>query len=164
MQNQIDAVFEFADRDRIFDLIKRIFTLLPLSIVLSPEEQQSLVKIGDSNRPFVEESLDLVDQDDSFMPRSFDKTEMRQDSDFYTTLLPISIQISKLHKAVCETILLVGRDLIMSGLEIYPNAKANGAGANPDNLFTLPGKRFKLTTKKTSKSSANRLRLVSFAA
>jgi hypothetical protein len=34
--------------------------------------------MGDSGRPFVEATLTLVEQDDSFMPRSFDKAEMRQ--------------------------------------------------------------------------------------
>lgn len=148
MQNRIDTAITVSDRDKILDLISQIFALLPMRVDLSPEERQSLVKMGDSGRPFVEQSLNLVEQDDSFMPRAFDKTEMRQDSDFYTTMLPVSIQMSKLHEAISDTMLLTGSDLMMAGLEVYRNAKANGEGAHLDNLVPLLGKRFKLTTKK----------------
>ena len=148
MQNKIDAAISVPDRDKILDLISQIFDLLPFRVDLTPDERQSLVKMGDSGRPFVEQSLNLVEQDDSFMPRSFNKTEMRQDSDFYTTMLPVSIQMTKLHEAVADTMLVAGSDLMMAGLEVYRNAKANGAGAHLDNLVPLLGKRFKLTTKK----------------
>ena len=147
MQNKIDAVFTVADRDKVLELIEQIFALLPFRVDLTPEDRQTLVKMGDSGRPFVEESLALVEQDDSFMPRAFNKTEMRTDSDFYTTMLPVSIQLTKLHEAVSDTMLVTGSDLMMAGLEIYRNAKANGSGANLDNLVPLLGQRFKRKSK-----------------
>ena len=147
MQNRIDATLSTAVRDEILDLIAQIRSKLPFLIDLSPEERMSLVKMGESGRPFVEHSLNLVEQDDSFMPRSFDKTEMRTDNDLYESLLPVSMQMTQLHEAVSDTMLLVGSDLIMAGLDVYKNAKANGQGENLDNLVPLLGQRFKRKSK-----------------
>jgi len=154
MQNDIDAQITVANRDKILDLIRQIFELLPVQVDLSPDERQSLVKMGNSGRPFVEETLNMVEQDDSFMPRTFDKTEMRQDSDFYTTMLPVSIQLTKLFETVNDTMMLVGSDLIMAALDVYRNAKDNGKGANLDNLVPLLGQRFKRKSKKTGDETA----------
>jgi hypothetical protein len=147
MQNKINATISAADRDKILELINQIFALLPFRVDLTTEERQSLVKMGESGRPFVEGTLMLVEQDDSFMPRSFDKTKMRQDSDFYVNMQPVSVQMSRLNEAVSDTIMLTGSDLIMAGLEVYRNAKDNGQGANLDNLVPLIGKRFKRKSK-----------------
>jgi hypothetical protein len=148
MQNRIEAVISATERDKILEHIAQIRALMPFLDDLTPEERQSLVKMGESGRPFVEQSLILVEQDDSFMPRSFDKAEMRLDSDFYTTMLPVLIQMTQLFEAVNDTMMLAGSDLIMAGLDIYRNAKDNGKGANLDNLVPLLGKRFKRKAKK----------------
>ena len=148
MQNSIDATISVANRDQMLSLIGQISDLMPVKIDLSPEDRQSLVKMGESGRPFVEATLNIVEQDDKFMPRTFDKTVMRKDSDFYTMMLPVWIQIIKLHEMFDDTMMLTGSDLIMAGLEVYKNAKANGEGENLDNLVPLLGRRFKQTTKK----------------
>jgi hypothetical protein len=143
MQNKIDATITPAVRDQILDLISQIFALLPFLVDLTPEERQSLVKMGDSGRPFVEGTLNLVEQDDSFMPRSFDKAEMRQDSDFYVAMLPVEVQMTRLFEAVSDTMMLSGSDLIMAALDVYNNAKENGQGSHLDSLVPLIGQRFK---------------------
>lgn len=148
MQNKINAAITADDRDVILGHINQIRTHLPFLIDLTPEERQTLVKMGDRGRPFVEESLNLVETDDVFMPRSFSKADMRNDSELYTTLLPIWMQVIKLHEAFNDTMLLIGSDLMMAGLEVYRNAKENGAGSNLDNLVPLLGQRFKLKPKK----------------
>jgi hypothetical protein len=148
MQNRIDATLSAVDRDKILDLISQIFTLMPFLVDLTPDERQTLVKMGDSGRPFVEGTLNLVEQDDSFMPRSFEKTEMRQDNDFYQMMQPVFIQMSRLFEGVSDTTMLTGSDLIMAGLEVYRNAKDNGQGSNLDNLVPLIGQRFKRKSKK----------------
>jgi hypothetical protein len=148
MQNRIEATISVADRDKILGFISQIRALMPFLDDLTPEERQSLVKMGDSGRPFVEQSLNLVEQDDSFMPRSFDKADMRLDSDFYTTMLPVLIQMTQLFEAVNDTMMLAGSDLIMAGLDVYRNAKDNGKSANLDNLVPLLGNRFKRKPKK----------------
>jgi hypothetical protein len=148
MENRIDAALNSATRDQILDLIAQIRALLPFLIDLSPEERQSLLKMGNRGRPFVEQALNLVEQDDSFMPRSFNKTEMRKDKDLDTMMQPVVIQMTQLFEAVNDTMMLVGSNLILAGLDVYRNAKDNGKGANLDNLVPLLGQRFKRKPKK----------------
>jgi hypothetical protein len=148
MQNSIDASITAANRDQMLALIAQISDLMPVKIDLSPEDRKSLVKMGESGRPFVESTLNIVEQNDSFMPRSFDKTVMRKDSDFYTMMLPVWIQVIKPSEMFDDTMMLTGNDLIMAGLEVYKNLKNNGEGENLDNLVPLVGRRFKQTAKK----------------
>lgn len=143
MENRIDAVLATADRERVLQLVAQIRDLLPFLIDLTPEQRRTLFKMGESGRPFVEAGLTMVEQDDSYMPRSFDRTEMRKDSDLYAALLPVYTALASLFDAVDDTLMLVGSDLILAGLDVYRNAKDNGKGGNLDPLVPLLGRRFK---------------------
>ncbi len=99
--------------------------------------------MGETGRPFVEAALNIVEQDDSFMPRSFEKTEMRKDNELYEAMLPVYVALASLFDAVDDTQMLTGSDLIIAGLDVYRNAKANGKGENLDPLVPLLGRRFK---------------------
>lgn len=155
MQNKIDAALAVADRDQILNLIGQIRALMPFLVDLTIEERQTLLKMGESGRPFVEHALNLVEQDDSFMPRTFDKTEMRNDNDFYEALQPVFVQLAKLFESVQDTTMLVGSDLVISGLDVYRNAKGNGRGENLDNLVPLLGRRFRYTKRKKEEDTPN---------
>lgn len=148
MQNRIDLELTEETRDQVLDLLKQIQTLLPFLVDLTPDERMSLTKMGNSGKPFVDESLNLVEQDDSFMPRSLDRQEMRKDKDFYEKIYPVRTLMMQIFDGVDDTVMLTGSDLIIAGLSIYENAKANGKGENLDNLVPLLGRRFKQKTKK----------------
>ena len=143
MQNKIDAVLSDEIRDRVINHLREASELLPFLIDLTTDERQTTFKMGERGRPFVEGSLALVEQDDSYMPRSFDKVKMRQDNDLYENMLPIFMILAPFFEAVGDTMMLVGSDLIMSGLDVYRNAKDNGKGENLDDLVPLLGRRFK---------------------
>lgn len=148
MQNKIEASLSAEDRDRILELISQIRALMPFLVDLTPEERQQLVKMGDWGRPIVEQTLVLAEQDDSFLPRSFNVPKMRMDKDLYDALTPIFIQLSRLFEGVNDTMMLTGSDLIMGGLDVYGNAKKNGIGEHLDNLIPLFARRFKRQSKK----------------
>lgn len=148
MQNRIDLTLTEDTRDQALDLLKQIQNLLPFLVDLTPEERMSLTKMGDSGKPFVDEALNLVEQDDSFMPRNFDKADMRQDKDFYEMMRPIRTLMMQIFEGVDDTTMLVGSDLIIAGLSIYENAKENGKGENLDALLPFLAQRFKRRAKK----------------
>jgi hypothetical protein len=148
MQNKIDATLTVEKRDQILDLFRQIFALLPFLVDLTPEERHSLFKMGDWGRPIVEGTLVLAEQDDSFLPRSFDVAEMRQDKDLFDNLSPVFVQLSRLFEAVQDTLMLTGSDLILAAFDIYGNAKENGKGEHLDNLVPLVARRFKRKGKK----------------
>lgn len=154
MENKIDATLSTAVRDQILDLLAQIFVLLPFLQDLSPDDRQSLIKMGDKSRAFVEGSLTLAEADDSFLPRSFDVKEMRQDKDFHDNLSPIAVQILRLYEGIEDTMMLVGSDLVMNGLEVYNNAKTNGKGDHLDMLVPILGRRFARKSKEEKENEA----------
>lgn len=142
MENRIDAVLSDANRDQILNLLGQIRALLPFQVNLTPEERQTLVKMGDKSRPFVEQTLLLAEQDESFLPRSFDVPAMRQDKQLYDSMSPILIQTAMLFEAIQDTMLLVGSDLMVNALDIYNSAKRSNHGLALDSLVPLLGRRF----------------------
>lgn len=73
---------------------------------------------------------------------------MRKDKDFYETIYPVLTLMMQIFDGVDDTVMLTGSDLIMAGLSVYDNAKANGRGDNLDALVPLLGRRFKQKPKK----------------
>jgi hypothetical protein len=155
MQNKIDAVLTAENRDRILDLTRQIFELLPFRIDLTPEERQSFIKMGDWGRPFVEQTLTLAEQNDSFLPRSFSVPAMRKDKDLFEAMSPVNVQILRLADAVRDIMIVTGNDLILGAYDIYGNAKENGQGEHLDNLVPLVAQRFKRKSKKVGGDDSN---------
>lgn len=152
MQNRIDAVLSATDRDKILDSISQIRALLPFLINLTPEERRELPRMGDKSRAFVLASLNLAEEDDSFLPRSFDKAEMRRDEDLFVSLTVIYTALAILFEKLQDTMLLTGSDLYVAALEIYDAAKRKGGSDSGglDQLLDALGQRFaRRRTKKT---------------
>ncbi|HMS39966.1 MAG TPA: hypothetical protein PKE69_07065 [Pyrinomonadaceae bacterium] len=142
MENRIDAVLTDADRDNVLTIINDIRARLPFLIDLTIEDRQSLPKMGDKSRAFVSQALALAEQNDEFLPRSFDVTEMRRDVDLTTQLLPILTALAQLVELVEDTYLLAGSDAYSAALIVYSSAKRNGQGEALDNLLDALGQRF----------------------
>ena len=56
---------------------------LPFLIGLTKEERISMLKLGDKSRAFVQKTMELVKQNQDFLPRSFDVEEMQKDVDLF---------------------------------------------------------------------------------
>ena len=153
MQNKIDAVLTAENRDAVLAKLAEVKSLLNLLTDLTVEDRKTLFKMGDWGRPVVENTLLLAEQDDSFLPRSFDVAEMRQDKELYDRLMPIYVEVSKLNEALEDTLMLVGSDLMMNALDIYRSANDNGVGEHLDNLIPLVARRFKRSARKDNKSN-----------
>lgn len=149
MQNKIDAVLTAENRDAVLAKLSEVKNLLNFLTDLTTEDRQTLFKMGDWGRPVVENTLVFAEQDDSFLPRSFDVAEMRQDKELYDRLMPIFVEVAKLNEALEDTLMLVGSDLIISALDIYRSAGDNGVGEHLDNLIPLVARRFKRSGKKS---------------
>jgi hypothetical protein len=142
MQNRIDAELSAAARGAILDSIEQINTKAPLLINLTKEERSELPKMGDKSRAFVQAALALAEEDDSFLPRSFDKAEMRQDEDLYNALNQVYVPLTILYEKLQDTMLLTGSDLYVAALEVYAAAKRSGQGEGLDQLVDALGRRF----------------------
>lgn len=142
MENRIDASLSIGDRDAVLGLIQDIRTKLPFLVDLTIEDRQSLPKMGDKSRAFVGQAVTLAEQNDDFLPRSFDVAEMRQDVDLTDQLLPILTALAQLTELVEDTYTLAGSDAYSAALIIYNSAKRNGQGEALDNLLDALGQRF----------------------
>lgn len=142
MQNRIDATITTIDRDKVLQNIAEIKMLLPFLIDLSPEDRQSLPKMGDKSRAFVANSLQLAEHDDQYLPRSFDVPEFRRDVELAETLYPISVALRQLSEYVDDTYIQVGSEAYTAALVVYQSAKRNGKGAALDALLDALGQRF----------------------
>jgi hypothetical protein len=150
MQNKIDAALSAADRDKILDLTNQINALLPFLTSLTTEEKRELPRMGDKSRAFVQASLALAEQDDSFLPRSFDVAEMRKDEDLYNAMTAVYTALAILFEKLQDTMMLTGSDLYVAALEVYDAAKRKG-GSNTgglDQLLDALGQRFARRAKK----------------
>jgi hypothetical protein len=103
-------------KTRILELIQEIRNLLPFLVDLSADEIASLSKMGERGRPFVQEALTLAEQDDSFLPRSFDVNKMRKDVDLIESLPPIITAVSKLKELLDDTYILAGSNAFLAAL------------------------------------------------
>lgn len=142
MENRIDAALTDPNRDTVLQLIEDIRSKLPFLIDLSIEERKSLPKMGDKSRAFVAQALTIAEQDESYLPRSFDVAEMRQDVELTESLFPILSALAQLTELVEDTYTLAGSDAYSAALIVYQSAKQNGKGEALDSLVDTLGQRF----------------------
>jgi hypothetical protein len=142
MENRIDAALSAADKQAVLDAVALIKTKLPFLIDLTVEERKALPKMGDKSRAFVAQALTLAEQDDSYLPRSFDVAEMRQDVELTEQMSPIVTAVMQLSEMLDDTYTLAGSDAYSAALVVYQSAKRNGKGEALDSLVDLLGQRF----------------------
>jgi hypothetical protein len=149
-ENRVSAKLSAADRAAVMDAIQTIRTKLPFLIDLSPQERQTLLKLGDKSRAFVEQALTLATQNPDILPRSFDVDEFQKDAELLASLQPLMAALTQLLELVEDTYLEVGSEAYAAALAVYSYAKVSGKGSALDNLLEGMAQRF---AKKTSKKS-----------
>lgn len=153
MENRIDATLSDADRQAVLDALQTIRIKLPFLASLTAEERQALPKMGDKSRAFVAQALAIAEQNDSFLPRSFDIAEMRKDVTIAESLYPIIVAVTQLKELLDDTYKLAGSDAYSAALVIYSSAKTHGQGEALEALLDTLGQRFARKTKPTTPTS-----------
>ena len=128
MQNRIDAVLTPEKSKEIVDALRGFVSELTFFIDLSREDIQEIPKMGDRGLPFVLDGLTLGEQDDSFLPRSFDITKMRKDVELYQQLSPVIAAAEHFLELAKDTQILAGSDAFAAALELYSAAQKHGKG------------------------------------
>jgi hypothetical protein len=148
MQNKIDATLKATSAAKILQLFDEIEAEIPFLVDLSAAEIASLNKMGDRGQSFVQDAMTLAEQDDSFLPRSFEVAAMRRDVDLTRALPPIAARASRLKELLDDTMILVGSDAFAAALEVYQSAQRNGKGAGLKDSVSSLSKRFSRKSKK----------------
>jgi len=149
-ENRVSASLSVADQEAVMAAIATIKNKLPFLIDISVEDRQNMLKMGDKSRAFVQKTMDLVNQNDDFLPRGFDVDEMRKDVKLLADLYPILQGLNQLQELVDDTIMVVGSEAYAAALVAYRYAKESGAGAGLDGIVDDIGRRFARKSKAKS--------------
>lgn len=157
MQNRIDAVLTPERAAQIVEILRGFRTELSFLVDLSQDDIRSLPKMGDRGLPFVMDSLTLGEQDDSFLPRSFDIEKMRRDVALLQQLPAVITAAEHFLELVKDTLILVESDAFAAALEIYAAAQRSGKGEALTASLKAMGNRFdrKPKPKEETESPAN---------
>lgn len=140
--NRISAALSQADRQAVLDALNTVRTKLPFLIDLTPEERRALLKMGDKSRGFVAQALNVAEQNEEILPRSFDVAELRKDVELLAALEPIMSSLSQLGELVEDTYMAVGSEAYASSLLVYQFARSAGKGSALDGALDSLGQRF----------------------
>jgi hypothetical protein len=148
--NRVSAQLGEADRQAVLAAINTIRTKLPFLIDLTPEERRSLPRMGDKSRGFVEQALQVAEQNPDILPRSFDVGEMRTDVELLSALSPVLTSLSQLNELVDDTVMAVGSEAYASALLVYQFARAAGKGSALDTALDGMAQRFARKSRSTT--------------
>ncbi len=116
-------------------------------INLTPEERQSLPRIGDNSLAFDEKCAAYMASRPDLVPSFLDLAEMALDRKAVADLLPCLRELAPLCEGLEDTIMLANSDNMMGDLAFYQNTKqaakrgVPGAGTIYDDLKTrFPGR------------------------
>lgn len=140
-QDRVSGSLSADDRAAILEAIGAARARMPFLIDLTPDENRSLLRIGDKTEAFVRRALDVAERNPEMLPGSFDLEEMRADVDLYFQLQAVDWALTQFKELVSDTAGAVGEDAYRSALEIYNYAKL-GSAEGLDELRELMRRRF----------------------
>jgi hypothetical protein len=117
--NLISTSISKKEIDEILAAIERINKLLPHLITLSNEEKASLPKVSFSNIDFVNEVLDMVEDNPEQVPESINIPEIRRDIELIESITKILQPLKQLEKKLEDSALLAGSEAYIPSLAIF---------------------------------------------
>ena len=91
---------------------------------LTPEDRQSIPKMGDKTFAFVKKSFDYMKANPTLVPSYINIDEMRKDIETTEKLRSIYILVQELESRLDDSITLAGSEAYMAALSFYQSVKA----------------------------------------
>jgi hypothetical protein len=148
MENRVSANLSQADKDAVIAALATIKAKLPFLIDIPTEERKTMLKMGDKSRAFVQKTMELINQNDEFLPRAFEVEEMQKDVQLLNDLYPILQAVNQLQELMDDTVMVVSSEAYAAALVAYRYAKDSGLGAGLDGVVDDIGRRFARKSKK----------------
>lgn len=115
--------------------ITEIQAVLPEGVALRPSDRQRLLKIGRKTTQFVQQTIEMTQQNPDLVPAYIDRTEMEQNYQLYNQMLAISNVVQQLNRKVTDVMLASGSYAHVSSISCYNSIKNasrdNVPGAQP---------------------------------
>ncbi len=148
-ENRISAQLGEAERQAVFAAIQTIRQKLPFLIDLTPEERRALPRFGDKSHGFVQQALQVAEQNPDILPRTFDVGEMHNDVELLLAVSSIRAALSQLYELVDDTVMQVGSEAYAAALLVYQFARAAGKGTALDSAVDSLGQHFARKSRNT---------------
>jgi hypothetical protein len=133
--NRISAALSDADKTAILQKITEIRTLLPFLVNLTPDERQTLPKLGEKTLGFDEKCAGYMAANPKLVPGFVEVDELAKDRALRSPLAEVVRELDALTQSVDDTVTLVGHEIYMAELAFYQNvrqaAKRGISGAQP---------------------------------
>ncbi|MET0621695.1 MAG: hypothetical protein ABW250_01815 [Pyrinomonadaceae bacterium] len=140
--NRVSAQLGEAERQGVFAALQTLRQKLPFLVDLTPEERRALPRFGDKSRGFVEQALQVAEQNPDILPRTFDVEEMRKDVELFSALSSVQTAVSQLNELVDDTVMAVGSEAYAAALLVYQYTRAAGKGTALDSALDGLSQRF----------------------
>lgn len=150
MENRISHEVSAQALTDIKTCISNLKTSLNFLVNLSPEQRQSLFKMGDKSLGFVGKAVEFMERYPELCPNYVDAAEVKKDYTLATTLSAIGYELEALTQAVWDTSTLAGNEAITGSISYYSSVRDASRRAVPNAETTynalserFPGKRMK---------------------
>lgn len=124
-QNLVSAALSAEDAADILQKLADAKSKLQFLMTLQGQDIQSLVKVGNTFLPFIEQAYQVAVDHPEILPGIFDKEEFLRDCDLIKKLRPILNQIKELADSLQNTFFAVSSDAMVGALEVYAAVKQN---------------------------------------
>jgi hypothetical protein len=122
--NRISAQLTPAQRTTMIDAVAALKAVLAeVTINLTPEEKQSLPRMGDASVAFDAKCQDYMATRPDLVPSFLDKTEMAKDRQLVADLLPCLRELAPLCEALADTIMQANSDTYLGDLAFYQSVR-----------------------------------------
>jgi glutathione S-transferase len=121
--NRISTQLSDANRTAILQKLGEIRALLPFLVSLTPEERQTLPKLGDRTLAFDEKCRTYTASNPRLVPGFVEAAEVEKDRALRAPLSEVARELDALAQALGDTVLLVGHEIYMADLAFYQNVR-----------------------------------------
>ncbi|MGV8878503.1 MAG: hypothetical protein ACOH2A_05690 [Sphingobacteriaceae bacterium] len=149
-QNKISVTISDGELAEAAKKLNEVQTLLmPYLIALSPDERQTIIKMGDKTSAFVEKALEYAVNKPTLTPGFIELPEWQIDSRAQGSLVKLLRMVQQLGSNLDDTAMLCGSESYASALGFYHNVKQASKMNVPDakSIFEdlsqrFPGRKF----------------------
>jgi hypothetical protein len=142
--NRLSATITEADFSEVKELIEQIETRMPFLIGLTADERSTLPKISDSNKVFVQNCINAMDNNVELLPSYLKLEEIKKDLQLFQQLEELELLSLQLTEKIRDSKMLCGSEAYVSSLSAYRffEAAAMAGVAGADTAYDNLKKRF----------------------
>jgi len=145
-QNLIHASLADADAQEVLAAIDTIEQKLPFLLGLSPDQIRTLVRLGEDNIGFVQDTLRVARLNAGLLPANSPVPGLEADLALWQALLPVAARVTRLKELLDSTLLATRSDCYAVSLDIYASLQRLGDAQGLEELRAQLAKRFRRGT------------------